>query len=80
MDSHAIYNTRLPSGHPEGMLEAFANIYRNFALTLSARIEGREATAEMRDFPTVEDGVRGMRFIDAVVASSASEEKWTKID
>lgn len=79
LSSFATHNTRLPSGHPEGMLEAFANIYRNFAQTLSARIEGRMPAAESLDFPTVEDGVRGMAFIDSVVASSQSEAKWTKI-
>lgn len=78
MDDVASHNTRLPSGHPEGMLEAFANIYRNFALTLQARLENREATALERDFPTVEDGVRGMAFIETVVASSKSDAKWTK--
>ncbi len=72
----AKHNTRTPGGHPEGYLEAFANIYRNFALTLSAKIEGREPTKEMLDYPRVEEGVRGMAFIDSVVASSQSEKKW----
>lgn len=70
------FNTRTPSGHPEGYLEAFANIYRNFALTLAARIEGTDVAPEI-DFPTVEDGIRGMAFIDNVVASSESDQKWT---
>lgn len=74
------HNTRMPSGHPEGILEAFANIYRNFALTLSAKIEGKETSAEVMDFPTVEDGVRGMAFIDAVVSNSSSDIKWTKFE
>lgn len=78
MDDVASHNTRLPSGHPEGMLEAFANIYRNFALTIQARLENREAGALEQDFPTVEDGVRGMAFIETVVASSKSDAKWTK--
>ncbi|WP_316791412.1 Gfo/Idh/MocA family oxidoreductase [Pedobacter frigoris] len=72
----AKHNTRVPGGHPEGYLEAFANIYRNFALTVSAKINGTEPTEAMLDFPRVEDGVRGMAFIDAVVASSASDQKW----
>lgn len=80
MDALVGHNTRLPSGHPEGMLEAFANIYRNFALTIQARLENREAEAAALDFPTVEDGVRGMAFIDSVVASSQSEAKWTRIE
>lgn len=73
----AKHNTRTPGGHPEGYLEAFGNIYRNFALTLSARIEGRQPAEEMLDFPTVDEGVRGMAFIDNVVKSGTSKEKWT---
>jgi predicted dehydrogenase len=71
-------NCRTPGGHPEGYLEAFANIYRNFALTLSARLDGKEPTKENLDFPSVDDGIRGMAFIDNVVASANSSEKWTK--
>lgn len=77
LSSFATHNCRTPGGHPEGYLEAFANIYRNFALTLSARIDGTEPTKEMLDYPRVEEGVRGMAFIDNVVKSSASKEKWT---
>jgi predicted dehydrogenase len=73
----SIHNTRTPGGHPEGYLEAFANIYRNFALTLSCKIDGTTPTEAMLDFPNVEDGIRGMAFIDNVVASSQSEKKWT---
>lgn len=76
LSSFATQNCRTPGGHPEGYLEAFGNIYRNFAHTLQARIDGREATAEMKDFPGVEDGLRGMAFIDAVIDSGKSEEKW----
>ncbi|MCO5238725.1 MAG: Gfo/Idh/MocA family oxidoreductase [Chitinophagaceae bacterium] len=77
LGNYARHNTRTPGGHPEGYLEAFGNIYRNFALSLSARIEGRQPTEEMLDFPTVEEGVRGMAFIDNVVKSGAGNEKWT---
>jgi len=73
----AKHNLRVPGGHPEGYLEAFANIYRNFALTVSAKIHGTTPTEAMLDFPRVEDGVRGMAFIDTVVASSQSDQKWT---
>ncbi len=66
----------LPGGHPEGYLEAFGNIYRNFAQTLTARIDGTKASPESLDFPGVDDGIRGMAFIDSVVASSQSKEKW----
>ncbi len=72
----AKHNTRVPGGHPEGYLEAFANIYRNFALTVSAKIHGTEPTEAMLDFPRVEDGVRGMTFIETVVESSGSDQKW----
>lgn len=75
--SYAQHNTRTPPGHPEGYLEAFANLYRNFALTLKARINGETATAEMKDFPGVNEGVRGMAFIENVIASGKSTQKWT---
>jgi predicted dehydrogenase len=67
---------RTPGGHPEGYLEAFANIYRNFAQTLGAKIDGTTPSKEALDFPSVEDGIRGMAFIDNVVASSQSDKKW----
>ena len=74
----ASWNTRTPAGHPEGFIEAFANIYRNFALTVMAKINGDEPTTEMLDFPNVDDGVRGMQFIETVVKSGWSDnEKWT---
>jgi predicted dehydrogenase len=76
LSSFATQNCRTPGGHPEGFLEAFANIYRNFALTLSAKMNGETPTKEMLDFPSVDEGVRGMAFIDNVVASSKSEVKW----
>ena len=71
-------HTRIPAGHPEGYLEAFASIYRNFAYCVRARLEGKEPEAVYMDFPSVSDGVRGMQFIEKVVASSASDEKWLK--
>ena len=75
----ATHNTRVPGGHPEGYLEAFANIYRNFSLTLRAKANGEEPTAEMLDFPGVEDGIRGMQFIDTVVSAGYNDEvKWVK--
>lgn len=78
LSSFATHNCRTPGGHPEGYLEAFGNIYRNFALTLQAQLNGQEPTREMLDFPKVDEGVRGMAFIDNVVASSQSSEKWTE--
>jgi len=69
-------HTRIPAGHPEGYLEAFANIYRNFARTLRSRLKGETPNPLYTDFPTIEDGVRGMAFIESVVAASASDKKW----
>ena len=76
LSSYATHNCRTPGGHPEGYLEAFGNIYRNFALTLSAKIDGKTPSPEMLDFPQVDEGIRGMGFIDNVVASSLSDQKW----
>lgn len=75
----AQHATRIPAGHPEGYLEAFANIYRNFAACVRARLVGEEPDPLAEDFPTVHDGVRGMQFIVSTVASSNSEQKWTKM-
>jgi predicted dehydrogenase len=77
LSSYATHNCRTPAGHPEGYLEAFGNLYRNFALTLIARIDGVTPAKEALDFPRVEEGVRGMAFIDNVVRSNESLEKWT---
>lgn len=77
LSSFATQSCRTPGGHPEGYLEAFGNIYRNFANTISCQLEGKTPTPEMLDFPTVEDGVRGMAFIENVVASAHSDKKWT---
>lgn len=68
-------NTRTPGGHPEGYLEAFANIYRNFAMVVRAKMNGTEPNPEWLDFPTVDDGIRGMQFIETVVESGYDEEK-----
>jgi predicted dehydrogenase len=77
LGSLANENTRTPAGHPEGYIEAFANIYRNFARTIYALRKGEEPKAEWLDFPGAEDGIRGMAFIENVLASSASDQKWT---
>ncbi len=76
----ALHNCRTPAGHPEGYLEAFANLYRNFALTLSARLDGTKPPDAALDFPSVDDGIRGMAFIDTVVKSGQSKEKWTPFE
>jgi predicted dehydrogenase len=79
MSSVARYNTRVPAGHPEGYLEAFANIYRNVATCIQHRLAGTKPPAEALDFPTVYDGLRGMKFIDALVDSNNSDQKWTTL-
>ena len=75
----SLSHTRLPAGHPEGYLEAFANIYRNVAKCLQARINNVEPDAQYKDFPSVEDGLRGMQFIYKVIESGKSDQKWIKM-
>jgi predicted dehydrogenase len=72
-------NIRTPNGHPEGYLEAFANIYMNFAKAVRDYKPGRKIDPAKYDFPDVEDGVRGLAFVDTVIKSSKSTQKWTKI-
>ena len=67
---------RLPAGHPEGFFEAFALLYRNFADTLQAKRAGRKPSDENLDFPTLDDGVRGMAFLETVVASAEAGAQW----
>lgn len=71
--------TRIPSGHPEAFLEAFANVYRNATDTMRAKLLREKPDALALDFPNVDDGVRGMLFIETAVKSSASKSKWTKM-
>lgn len=74
--SFARHNTRTPAGHPEGYLEAFANLYRNVAECIVADNEGRTPAPESLDYPGIRDGLRGMAFIEQVIASGRSEQKW----
>ena len=73
---------RTPPAHPEGYLEAFANIYKNFAQAIRARLEKKKVAKDdaANDFPKIHDGVRGMAFIEAVVKSSKANSAWTKLD
>lgn len=80
LSSYAAFNSRTPGGHPEGYLEAFANLYRNFALCISAENEGIKAAPEAYDYPSVDEGIRGMAFINNVVKSSLSNDKWTNFE
>lgn len=77
LDSFASHNCRTPAGHPEGFLEAFANLYRNFVLTVRAKINGETPKPEWLDFPGVDEGIRGMAFIENIIESGKSETKWT---
>ena len=76
LSSIAKHNIRTPAGHPEGYLEAFANHYRNFALCVQAKLSGEKPKAEWLDFPGAEDGIRGMAFIENVIAAGKSDKKW----
>jgi predicted dehydrogenase len=98
LSAHAQAHTRQPAGHPEGYIETFANIYRNFAYALRAKMGvgtgniavgnlGQDHTAdtggynpEIHDFPGVNEGLRGMAFINTVVKSNATNAKWTKFE
>lgn len=68
--------TRTPAGHPEGYLEAFANIYVNFAKQIHAHEQGETTTNEAYDVPGIKQAVRGMAFIEQTVSSSQSDTKW----
>lgn len=71
--------TRTPAGHPEGYLEAFANIYKAFVKAVHDYKPGKRINSARYDFPDVEDGVRGMNFVETVVKSANSTRKWTKL-
>jgi predicted dehydrogenase len=75
----AAAHTRIPAGHPEGYLEAFANIYRNVAKCIQAKDSGLEVDPLFKDFPDIKDGVRGMEFIYKVIESGKSTQKWLKL-
>ena len=70
--------TRTPFAHPEGFIEAFANVYRAAGSAIADAVSGRKAPKEGYDFPTVDDGVAGLAFIETVVKSSRQGAKWVK--
>ena len=80
LGANAAAAARTPPAHPEGYLEGFANIYKNFANAIRARLERRDPTEIENDYPKIEDGIRGMAFIEAVVASSKKNAAWTKLE
>lgn len=73
------FNTRIPPGHPEGFLEAFANIYKNVALTIQARKSGKNPDKLATDFPTVQDGLTGVKFIHKAI-ESGKKSRWVEMD
>ncbi|XCF07153.1 Gfo/Idh/MocA family oxidoreductase [Tamlana crocina] len=77
LHDEALEVCRIPAGHPEGYLEAFATIYKSFAIHLTAIKEGK--TIEKPDYPTIKDGVRGMKFIYAAVESDKNNAAWAKL-
>jgi len=74
--------SRTPPSHPEGYLEAFANIYVNFANHIRAKLARRKLAKDdpALDYPKIKDGIRGMAFIEAVVKSSKNNARWTKLN
>jgi hypothetical protein len=70
--------TRIPSGHPEGYLEAFANLYSEAAAAIKARKAGALVDSKVL-YPTVDDGVKGVAFVEACVASSRRNGAWVKV-
>lgn len=70
----AAHNSRLPSGHPEAFIEAFANVYVNAGRTIAAKIAGEEPDAFDLDFPTVQDGAVGVHFIHKAIESGKKRE------
>jgi predicted dehydrogenase len=72
--------SRLPSGHPEGYFESFANIYSTFITALGKKLRGEPLTGDDLDFPGVDDGVRGVRYIEKCVESSTKGSVWVKLD
>ena len=74
----SLANHRVPPGHPEGYLEAFANLYKNFAAHVKAQAAGAQQDSNL-DYPGIEDGVRGMKFIEAIVENNAGNEKYTAL-
>lgn len=80
LDSPAAAYSRIPSGHPEGLYVAFANVYKGFITAVELAKQGDLESARAQDFPDVEDGVRGVAFIQAVMESAKQDAKWIKVD
>ncbi len=78
LSDEARWNLRLPGGHPEGFLEAFANLYRNVAYDINSHKQGVKPDPAFIHYPTIKDGVSGMRFIEKAIESAHSDQKWIK--
>jgi len=71
--------SRLPSGHQEGIYEAFANIYKAYVMALEKKLDGKHLESEDLDFPTGEDGLQGVRYVEKCLESNALDGAWTQI-
>ena len=78
LSEKARWNTQVPGGHPEGYIEAFANIYKNAAFDINRHKDHTLLHPDFIEYPTIRDGVEGMKFIEKVIESARSEEKWIK--
>ena len=78
LSEHARLHCRIPGGHPEGYIEAMANLYRNFAASVQA-FENKTAQNPLLDYPTIDDGIRGMKFIETVIASGKENAAWKQL-
>ncbi|WP_018344525.1 Gfo/Idh/MocA family protein [Cytophaga aurantiaca] len=78
LSEHARLHCRIPAGHPEGYIEAMANLYRNFAASIHA-FENKTSSNPLLDYPTIEDGIRGMQFIETVIASGKENAAWKQL-
>jgi len=80
MSARAQGLSRLPSGHPEGYFEAFANVYSTYITALAKKLRGEALSKADLDFPGLDEGIRGVRFIEKCVESSAQGAAWVQMD
>lgn len=80
VSARAAQMNRLPAGHPEGLYEAFANMYKVWNTAVLKKVNGEKLTAQDLDFPTLDDGIEGVKFIHAAVASSNKDAAWVEIN
>lgn len=80
LSAQTVAATRTPAGHPEGYLEAFANLYMSFAAQLRQRLDQKPLPTGIEEAPNIDDGIRGMAFIESVVSANHSEKKWHQLN